>query len=61
MAQVVAVLIVLGSYFGAEYVRVGRNRRRSRLAMAEEPPVVGSDESEPEGAASADARTLAGV
>jgi high-affinity iron transporter len=41
-AQVVAVLIVLGSYFGAEYVRVGRKRRGSRQAVkiAEEPPAT---------------------
>lgn len=40
IAQVVAVLIVLGSYFGAEYMRVKRPRRRGQKAatIPEEAP-----------------------
>jgi len=40
IAQVLAVFVVLGSYFGAEYMRVVRPRRQGQkaAAMAEDPP-----------------------
>jgi high-affinity iron transporter len=40
IAQVLAILIVVGSYFGAEYMRVKRPRRRGQRAakMADEAP-----------------------
>ena len=40
-AQVVAVVLVVGSYAGAQYLRVWRPRRRGRArrAIATEPPV----------------------
>jgi high-affinity iron transporter len=40
IAQLIAVSIVIGSYLGAQYVRVWRPRRRGEQAarMAEEPP-----------------------
>lgn len=42
VAQVGAILIVLGSYFGAEYLRVWRPRRQGQRAamMAEAPPTA---------------------
>ncbi len=42
VAQVLAVALVVGSYFGAQYLRVWRPQRRGRAAagMAERPPLT---------------------
>ena len=41
IAQALAAVIVLGSYFGAQYVRRWRPRRRRAMAAAEGEPLRG--------------------